>query len=129
MAKIHFYKRELGLDDDAYRLMLRNIGGVDSAKDLDSAGATKVISHLMSVIGQRLLDNPTKGRPTNVAERGELAKIEALLSEGGKPWAYADAIAKRIYGVERVQFCDGKQLGGIIAALSRDASRHGRRTR
>ena len=88
-----------------------------------------MLDHLARQLGGR---PAYPGRPHNFdaadAPR-ELKKIEALLAEAGRPWSYADAIAKRICGVERVAWCKSAQLAGVIAALSVDAERHGRRTR
>ena len=126
LARIHCAKKDLGLDDEGYRAMLRAVGHVESARDLDDGGRARVLDHL-----SRLTKGANyPGRPkANEAERPEIKKIEALLAEGKLPWSYADAILKRMYRVERVQFASPEQLVGLIAALSRDAERHGRRTR
>ena len=60
---------------------------------------------------------------------GELKKIEALLAEARRPWSYADAIAKRMYRVERVAWCTPDQARGLVAALVANAAREGRRTK
>ena len=70
------------------------------------------------------------GRPANMndAHKGRLLKkIEALLAEANRPWSYAHGMAKRMLGVERVQWCEPYQLHKIVAALMYDARRHGRR--
>ncbi len=50
LAKIHIGASALkmiqGRDDETYRIMLREVAGVDSAKDLDEAGINKVLAHL-----------------------------------------------------------------------------------
>ncbi|MOA08317.1 hypothetical protein D3C78_1280730 [compost metagenome] len=47
-----------------------------------------------------------------------ITKIEAQLADMGLPWSYADAIARRMYGIERCAWLrDPKQLKGMIAAL------------
>jgi phage gp16-like protein len=50
LAKIHMGATQLRLiqpgDDSAYRLMLREVAGVQSAKDLDARGRAKVLAHL-----------------------------------------------------------------------------------
>jgi len=45
LALIHVAKKELGWDDAVYRHVLRDHGGVESAADLDEAGADRVINH------------------------------------------------------------------------------------
>jgi len=56
-----------------------------------------------------------------------MSKIEAFLAEAGRPWSYADGMAKRMFKVERLTFCTPVHLNKIIAALTYDARRHGRR--
>lgn len=47
-----------------------------------------------------------------------IRKIEALLAELKAPWAYADAIAQRMFGIAFVAWCrQPAQLRAIIAAL------------
>ncbi len=125
LAKIHCLKRDLGLDDDDYRSMLRAISNVESASDLDLDGRRALIDHMSKLLGGDV-DYP--GRPRNMEQRRELEKIEAFLAEAKRPWGYADAIARRMYSVDRVAWCNAEQLRGIIAALHRDAKRHARRT-
>jgi phage gp16-like protein len=55
-----------------------------------------------------------------------LQKIEAYLAEAKRPWTYVNAMAKRMFKIERVQWCNPGQLHKIIAALEYDARRHGR---
>ncbi|MFV2949690.1 phage protein GemA/Gp16 family protein, partial [Pseudomonas japonica] len=55
-----------------------------------------------------------------------IGKIEAQLTEAARPWAYADAMAVRMFQVERVEWCDPEQLRRLVAALAYDARRHGR---
>lgn len=43
---IHIAKRDLDLDDESYRMMLREVVGVESAADLDERGRRRVIEHL-----------------------------------------------------------------------------------
>lgn len=125
LAKIHIAKKELGLDDDTYRDMLWNLCRVTSAADLSPAGRRDVIRHLESVgfKGKR------KGRPANMDRGGsraaQLGKIEALLTIGGKSWAYADGIAKRICKVDKVAWVPDWELYKIITALTKHAKKEG----
>lgn len=137
LAKIHLAAKALGLDaadkdpNSDYRSMLWAVARVRSAADLDEAGRRRVLDHLKACGFQTARGRAHPGKPHNLAsgERGpQLKKIEALLAEAARPWAYADGMAKRMYHVERVAFCNPAQLQGIIAALVKDAQRHNRRT-
>lgn len=132
LAKVHIAKAQLGLDDDTYRQMLREITGVDSASGLDMAGLARVLNHLRergwkSKSGK---DVPRyRGRPNPPQGMAAMmSKVEALLAEAGRPWAYADGMARRICKVDKVAWCSADQLRKIIAALVYDARRQGRRT-
>ena len=71
------------------------------------------------------------GRPLNMdsndSRSKQLRKIEAYLAEAKRPWDYADALAKRLCGVDKVDWVPGELLYRIITALKKDAERHGRK--
>lgn len=124
LAKIHIARKQLAMDEDTYRDMLQAVAGVKSAKDLDDKGAAKVLAHL-----QRSGFKPTKQtsqRPRVTDGRARLMrKVEALLAAGGKPWGYAEAMAKRMFGIDRLEWCDHDQLWRLAAALQMSANRNG----
>lgn len=133
LAAIHVGKKALRMADEAYRELLWNTAGVRSAADLDASDRRAVLE-AMRRLG--FVDGKAKrshaGRPHNIgqAERGpQLRKIEAFLLEAGRPWAYADELARRICKVDRLAWCNGEQLRKVIAALAYDAKRNGRRVK
>ncbi|RMH86398.1 regulatory protein GemA [Pseudomonas sp. AOB-7] len=125
-TKIQIARRQLGLDDDAYRAILKRTVGAESSKDLTPRQVGRVLVELER-LGFQPKVSAGRAKPKPAAERTKLVgKIEAQLAEAGRPWEYADSLAKRMYQVERLEWCDSKQLGGIITALAKDAERHGR---
>lgn len=133
LAQIHIAKKQLGLDDDTYRAMLFGVARVHSAKDLDHGGREKVLKHLRACGFKPAPPKaPTPGRPRNMdhPERGPmLGKIEALLLDAGRPWAYAHATVKQMFGVADVSFCHEGQLHKLVAALEVDKRRRAGRSR
>lgn len=130
LAMIHLAAKQLGMDDGTYRDMLWAIARVRSAMYLDDAGRKQVLDHLKACGFKPKPGRPHPGRPHNLGseERGpQLAKIEAMLTSAGRAWAYADGMAKKMFKVDRVTFCNPEQLRKIIAALVYDANRHDRR--
>ncbi|WP_316154743.1 regulatory protein GemA [Cupriavidus sp. BIC8F] len=122
LAKIHVAKKQLAMEDDVYRAMLQSVSGVQSAKDLTVAQAEKVLAHLRKCgfapaakFGRR--PKPPRDRQALVS------KIEALLAEGKRPWSYADAMARRMFQVDKIDWCTPDQLWRIAAALQIDANR------
>lgn len=57
-----------------------------------------------------------------------LRKIEAYLAEAKRPWDYAHGMARRMFKVNRLQWCQARQLHKIVAAMEYDARRHERFT-
>ncbi len=130
LAKIHIAKKDLGMDDDTYRAMLRQVAGVESSKDLTAKGRAKVLEHLKSHGF-----NPKKHigkKPNNLeaatTRASQLRKIEALLAESGRPWDYALTLAKHMYKKDALEFCQSAELRGMIAALEKDKARRNKRT-
>jgi phage gp16-like protein len=122
LAAIHAAKRDLALDEATYRSVLWTLARVKSAADLDAHGRAAVLDHFKSR-GWRALGKGRGGRVRLPAERRSLrAKIDLML--GDRPAAYADALAQKICGVERLDWCTPAQLQKIVAALWYDAQRH-----
>lgn len=128
LAKIHIAKSQLGMDDDTYRALLARVAGVRSAKDLSPRQIGAVLAEFVRLGFQ---PKPAKkaGRavPKPAPDRAALVgKIEAFLAEANRPWAYADAMALRMFKVERVEWLDSGQLQRLVAAFVYDAKRHGK---
>lgn len=129
LAKIHIAKKDLAMDDDTYRAMLQAVAGVSSASALTPAGVNAVLAHLKRCGWKPKASKNAGTRPQVAAERTALiGKIEALLAEAGRPWSYADAMAQRMFGVDKTGWLQPNQLVRLIAALTYDAKRHGRPT-
>lgn len=120
LAKIHIAKKDLGLDDATYREMLFNITGFRSAADLDSKQRWAVIKHLRTK-GYRSKHKSAKAsgmNKTTAPDRAPLlSKIGAILFRLRLPWAYADGMAKRMFGVDKVRWLRPDQLHKVTAAL------------
>lgn len=116
LAQIHIAKAQLGLDETTYRTMLREVGGVDSAADLDGPGRRRIIAHLKAR-GARL---GRAGAPKRGADDRQplIGKIDALLAAMALPRAYADGCARHMFGIARLEWCDPDQLRRIVAALA-----------
>jgi len=128
LAKVHIAKKDLGLDDDTYRLMLENLTGADSAAKLTVPQLVRLVASLRAH-GWQGQPPRSAGRrkPTGRPEAaGYLAKIEALLAEAKRPWSYALGVARRMYRADSLEWLTAEQMRGVLTALSRDAARHGR---
>lgn len=126
MAQIHIAKKELALEDDAYRALLLQVTGKESSKDLTWQERKALLDHFKKVGFKVKAKKAGRSLPQVAPERmPRMRKIEALLSEAKRPWSYLDPIIKNLKR-SSIQFCDEEDLSKIIAALMADAMRHGR---
>lgn len=138
---IHCVKGALHMGDDDYRAILAEYG-VSSSKDLGAVEAAKLLRDLevkaqAAGVWQRGGSPKRKGqKPRNMqrpqgaslgrlSRARQLEKVEALLTVGGKSWAYGDALALRICKVEKLAWVPEDQLYKIITALRKQAKREG----
>ncbi|MGE4501957.1 MAG: gp16 family protein [Thiomicrospira sp.] len=125
IAKIHIAKKDLGMEDDAYRAMLMDVAKVDSASKLDFQGRHRVL-HRLGQLGWKPKRKPMKTGPKSTKSMGD--KIRALwieLANDGivrdKSEAALMAYVKRMTNgkYQAPQFCDAYQAGRIIEALKK----------
>ena len=124
LAAIHVGKKALGLDDETYRAMLWTVARVRSSADLDHAGRAAVLEHMRARGFAKPAGRPQPApadhgrKPLVTRDKQALVdKLEALLADGAKPWAYAAAMAKRMYRVDQLEWATPEQLRGLVAAL------------
>lgn len=127
LAKIHIASAALGMETEAYRGMLREVGDVDSARDLDEQGRRRVLQHLHR-LGWRAQPPAQSTRPEYPPERGPMIyKVDAMLLAAGRDRAYIEqGILPRMFGdaaPKRLEWCSPDQLRKVIAALNYDAKR------
>jgi phage gp16-like protein len=137
LARIHALKRELELTDEDYRAVIWTVAQVRSSGDLDVTGRRRLIDHLaarakvMKPAGAAgAKTEPRYGRRPRTGEetRRLMSRVEAHLTVTKRPWTYAHAMAKRMFGRERVEWLAPHELLKLVAALEIDARRHGRWT-
>ncbi|MDF3931377.1 gp16 family protein [Pseudomonas citronellolis] len=125
---IQIARRQLGMDDDTYRAMLGRVAGVTSSTKLTPRQVGLVLAELERLGWEPARKTVGRAAPQVAPDRQALvSKIEAFLAEAERPWSYADAMALRMFQVERVEWLDAGQLGRLVAALAYDAKRHGRK--
>ena len=118
-AKIHIARQQLGLTDEDYRALLGRVAGVTSSKQLTERTCSRVLQELERLGFQPKPSSKARGKPHNFKKLdAEITKIEALLADLQLPWSYADAIAKRMFGIERCAWLKKPQhYKALIAAL------------
>lgn len=125
---IHIARQQLGWDEDFYRGILWSLGQVRSSTDLSAEGRKKVLAHMKAcgfrVEHKKKFVGPRKGVVPSRADM--MHKVAALLGTAGRDYAYADAIAKRMYKVDKVEWLSDEKLHKLIGVLSIEARRNGR---
>lgn len=121
---IHVARRELGMDDDTYRLMLAGMKGLDGA----TSTADLSVPNLLRVLEQLKLKG-FKVRPNTLQKRamagdGQSKKIRSmwltLRDLGALRDPSEEALAKFVLnmtGVEALQWLDGTQASKVIENL------------
>lgn len=115
IAKIHIMQAEQGLDDTAYRMMQERITGKRSCAAMSPQELAKVADEM-----QRKSRRPSRAGiyPHRRASADPMMrKIGALLAELDKSWNYAHGMAKRMFGVDRVQWLTDDHMRRVVAAL------------
>lgn len=120
--KIQIARRQLAISDDAYRAMLQEAAGVQSAKELDFQGQMKVL-HRLKQLGFK--PKRTYGPKSN--KRAKPAnKLRALWIEMGKDGLIRDGSEKALQSyVQRMtkgkymapNFCDDATASSLIESL------------
>lgn len=135
LGAIHALAKECLMEDDAYRCL---VARVSAQHGPEQRSAGKCTPKQLDAIANEL--RRIAGKPAQAAGRrrtwsgkpkgdltAQMGKVEALLADAGREWAYAHSVAKRVCKVERVEWCNPDQLAKVIAALQIDADRRARR--
>lgn len=128
LAAIHVAKKQLDLDDDDYRAMLRSEGGVASARDLDDAGARRVMTWFDNHGFKRT--STAKGTAADrrpivkkaIAIWISLYQLDEVSNRSNKA---LDAFAKNFTGKETLHFATNGEAGKVVEALKAWAERAG----
>lgn len=127
---IHVARSQLGLDEETYRALIAWVSAQHgqqrtSSADLDDRQRAAVLDEFKrrGFVDKRPGHGRGRypGKPLNAGSSAMpemITKVEALLADMGLAWAYADAIVRRMFHIDRVAWCrDPEQLRALIAAL------------
>lgn len=148
LAKIHIAKKDLGLDEDIYRTIIRDIGKAKSgsAADLSALGRSKVLEHFKARgwKPKSKVKSTNKGagrvKPNGLASDSEIRLIRHLWlrlhtlgivrdSSETALRRWLKAATRRYHpqnaGYEDVNFLGVDAAAGVIEQLKKWALRHG----
>ncbi|WP_237434336.1 gp16 family protein [Dickeya dianthicola] len=115
----------LSWDDATYRAVLTRITGKASSTLCTVAELERVKEYMHQQGYPRRAKSRNHGRKPSVpaSKKAILSKIEALLTDAGRPWAYAETMAQHMFNVRYVDWLDIQQLTKLMQALIIDAKR------
>ena len=125
LAKIHIGKKDLGLDDDTYRDILREAGRVESSADLDYRGRMAVLERFKELGWRPKHKGQAPGKPSRpLADDPQSKKIRALwldLHAAGKVRDSSEralaSYCKRMTGRDALQWLSTGEASRVIEAL------------
>ncbi|MGK5615283.1 gp16 family protein [Proteus mirabilis] len=114
----------LQIDDDTYRHILMRLTGKRSATKL-TLQELETVREYFHEQGYPRKVAKKHGRKPNVSKTKKmvLSKIEALLTDAGRPWTYAEAMAKRMFRRQALEWLTLDELSDLMKALIIDAKR------
>ena len=111
-AVIHIAKVQVGMSEVEYRDLLGSVGATSSTK-LTQAGFKQVMEHFKSLGFKK----KKKSRKPLASKALLTGKVKALIIAMGLTMKYANGIAKRMFGIDQVGWCNADQLRRVVAAL------------
>lgn len=125
---IQIAKRQLNMEDDVYRQLLQQYGGVASSTELDARARSRLLDHFakLGFVSQARKKRAAKGAMNVAADKQALlGKIDALLLSQGRDRRYIEpGMVRRICKVDGLAFCTAELLTKLVAALNKDMKRH-----
>ena len=123
LAKIHIAKKETGLDDGEYRLLLKRVTGKASAADCTDGQLEAVVAEFKA---KGWKPKPRRKSPASSHKKGpdQADKIRALWIEMGKTGIVRDGsdaalnryVQKRT-GVDNIKWLNGQQRYSVLEGL------------
>jgi len=116
-AILHIARDQLGMSKAEYEKELQDQAGVSSSVDLTDRTFNKVLRRFKALgfVSTSPRRRKTKNLPK--AKAATMSKIEAILLDMNLDWAYVDAIAKKRFDVDSVQWLEYLDLRAILQMM------------
>jgi len=116
-AIIHIAKAQLGMAETEYRAAL-NAVGVTTSKNLTFYQFDKLMKNFKAEGFHPTSKKKNFVQTTAVWDKAPmLKKIAAQLNSMNLRWKYADGIARHMFKIDSVSWCNPTQLHKVVAAL------------
>lgn len=111
-AVIHIAKVQTGMSEVEYRDLLGSVGATSST-ELTQTGFKQVMEYFESLGFKK----KKKSRKPPASKALLTGKIKAMCIAMDLTMDYANGVAKRMFGIDHIRWCDADQLRKIVAAL------------
>jgi phage gp16-like protein len=116
LAVIHIAKAQTGMTDEEYRDLLSGFG-VASSKDLKAKDFDKLMARFERLGFRTTSPRRRKVKNLRMGRAAMMSKIEAILLDLGYDWKYVDAIARKRFGMDAVQWLDDEGVRKIMQMM------------
>jgi phage gp16-like protein len=118
LAIIHIAKKQVAMTDEEYRDLLGSVG-VESSKNLNNKTFSIVINHFEQLGFKTKSKTRAKRKVNNLPNRKQplMKKLEAIILDMDKSWAYVDSIAKSRFNVETTQWLEVQELQKLVQMM------------
>jgi hypothetical protein len=129
LVKLHVARKELGIDADIWGLMVQGIaaGRTASSGGLTAPERAALLEALLARGFKPRRRPPVRRTQAPETKEALTDKVRALLLDAGRPDAYADAIARKRFAVERWEWLPWDSLLKLTQMLAIDQRRRARR--
>lgn len=121
IALLHVAKKQLALDDDAYRTILARFGHVESAADLDAKGFYMVMKYFTALGFRSTWTQRTYGYRPTMATPAQVDLIRSLWRRFSDQPDHDDADLNKwldhYQKVTALRFVDNRKAAKVISAL------------
>jgi len=126
LSVIHIAKDRLGLSEEAYRAILHDFGGVDSAKDLDEHGFEAVMFRFAGMGFKSTWNQKNFGYRCGMASPRQVAMIRELwgqFTDGQGDDASLGKWLEHKFKIASLRFLDSTTAHKVCGALKRMAAK------
>ncbi len=125
LAVVHIAKKQVGMTEEEYQDLLGSVG-VETSKDLNRKTFSIVMNHFEQLGFKSKSKTRSRRRIQDPPKRKKalMKKLEALILDTGKTWAYVDGIAKKRFKVDSVQFLEIPELLKVVQMMAVYQKRH-----
>lgn len=117
-AVIHIAKAQTGMSEEEYLDLLGSVGAA-SSKNLNNKTFSIVMGQFEQLGFKTKSKTRSKRKVNNLPNRKKplMKKLEAIILDMNKSWAYVDAIAKKRFSVDTVQWLEVPELRKLVQMM------------